>query len=80
MLQVEAARAGMGLATLPGFMGDQIEGLVRTPNCKPYTNYDVWLLSHPDLRDAARLRTFRAFVVELFDRKKSLLTGDEHTH
>jgi hypothetical protein len=41
VLQVEAARAGMGLAPLPSFMGDQIEGLVRIPNCKPYANYDV---------------------------------------
>lgn len=75
-MQVEAARAGMGLATLPCFIGDRVEGLMRVPDCEPYFDYDIWLLSHPDLRDAARLRTFRAFVVDLFEKKHELLTGN----
>jgi DNA-binding transcriptional LysR family regulator len=74
-LQVEAALAGMGLAVLPCFIGDVTDGLRRVPGCEPYANYDIWLLSHPDLRDAARLRAFRAFVVEVFERKKPLLVG-----
>ena len=74
-MQVEAARAGMGLAALPCFIGDQVSGLTRVPGCQPYSDYDIWLLSHPDLRDAARLRTFRAFVVGLFDKKHDLLIG-----
>ncbi len=75
-LQVEAARHGMGLATLPCFLGDTTDGLCRVPGTEPYENYDVWLLSHPDLRDAARLRTFRQFIVEVFDEKRMLLTGE----
>ena len=74
-LQAEAAKQGMGLATLPCFVGDSIEGLCRIPDTEPYMNYDIWLLSHPDLRDAARLRTFRNFIVEVFENKRSLLTG-----
>jgi DNA-binding transcriptional LysR family regulator len=75
ILQVEAARAGMGLAFLPCFLADQIENLSRIPGCQPFSNYDIWLLSHPDLRDAARLRTFRRFIVDLFEKQKPLLTG-----
>ena len=74
-LQAEAAKQGMGLATLPCFVGDTTEGLRRIPNTKPYDNYDVWLLSHPDLRDAARLRTFRQFITQVFERMRPLLTG-----
>lgn len=74
-LQIEAARAGMGLVVLPCFIGDTVDGLARVPGCEPYFNYDIWLLSHPDLRDAARLRTFRAFVIDLFDKKRDLLVG-----
>lgn len=73
--QVEAARAGMGLTALPCFVGDRINGLRRVPDCGPYFDYDIWLLSHPDLRDAARLRAFRAFVVGLFEKKHELLIG-----
>jgi DNA-binding transcriptional LysR family regulator len=75
-LQVEAAAAGMGLTALPCFIGDTVAELVRVPGCEPYANYDIWLLSHPDLRDAARLRAFRAFIVEVFREKRSLLTGE----
>ncbi len=74
-VQAEAAKQGMGLATLPCFVGDTTEGLCRIPNTEPYDNYEVWLLSHPDLRDAARLRTFRRFIAEVFDTKRPLLTG-----
>ena len=74
-LQAEAAKQGMGLATLPCFVGDCTEGLCRIPNTEPYDNYDVWLLTHPDLRDAARLRSFRKFMVEVFEKKQALLSG-----
>ena len=75
MLQAEAAKQGMGIAVLPAFVGDAMKELIRIPGCEPYLNYDIWLLSHPDLRDAARLRTFRKFVVELFEENQSLLAG-----
>jgi DNA-binding transcriptional LysR family regulator len=76
MLQAEAARCGFGLTVLPCFFGDSVEGLRRIPNCEPYLSYDLWMLTHPDLRDAARMRTFRAFAAEAIDRKKTLLAGE----
>lgn len=75
MLQVSAVQAGIGLAALPCFVGDKIPGVVRIPGCEPYENYDVWMLSHPDLRDAARHRTFRQFIADIFDRKQAELLG-----
>ena len=74
MLQVAAVEHGMGLAALPCFLGDQIPGVVRIPGCEPYSNYDVWMLTHPDLRDAARHRVFREFIVDVFRKKASLVT------
>ena len=76
MLQAEAARRGMGLTVLPCFFGDSVEGLRRIPDCEPYLSFDLWMLSHPDLRDAARMRTFRAFAAEAIDRKRTLLVGE----
>ena len=75
MLQATAVQNGLGLATLPCFVGDAIPGVTRLPGCEPYENYDVWMLSHPDLRDAARHRTFRAFIVDLFDEFESVFLG-----
>ncbi len=76
MLQAEAARCGLGLTVLPCFFGDSVEGLRRIPNCEPYLSYDLWMLTHPDLRGTARMRTFRAFAAEAIDRKKTLLAGE----
>ena len=76
MMQAEAARHGMGLAVLPSFLGDRYPGLSRIPGCEPYPNYELWMLSHPDLRDTARLRIFRKFIAQVFRDKKALLTGD----
>ena len=77
MLQAEAARRGLGLTVLPCFYGDNVEGLRRIPNCLPYRSYDLWMLTHPDLRDAARMRTFRAFIAAAIDRKKPQLAGEQ---
>ena len=75
MLQANAARHGLGLTLLPTFFGDATDGLIRIPACEPYPNYDIWMLSHPDLRDAARHRTFRAFVAEAFEQNQQVLLG-----
>lgn len=76
MLQAEAARCGLGLTVLPCFFGDQVAGLRRIPNCESYLSYDLWMLTHPDLRDAARMRTFRAFIAEAIASKKPRLLGE----
>ena len=75
-LQAEAARCGLGLTVLPCFFGDRVEGLRRIPGCEPYPSFDLWMLSHPDLRDAARMREFRAFIAAAIDHKKPLIVGD----
>lgn len=74
-LQAEAARSGMGLTVLPCFFADHIEGLQRVPGCLPYESYDFWILSHPDLRDTARLRVFRKFLIQVILSKVPELTG-----
>ncbi len=75
MLQAEAASRGLGLTVLPCFFGDRVEELQRVPNCEPYSSYDIWMLTHPDLRDAARMRTFRTFIAESIERKHGRLVG-----
>jgi len=74
-MQAEAALCGFGLTVLPCFFGDRIDGLQRIPGCDPYPSYDLWMLSHPDLRDAARMRKFRKYIAAAIDRKKPLLVG-----
>ena len=58
-MQRHAARAGLGLAYLPCIIGDTDPDLVRVPGTEPMPARDVWVLTHGDLRQTARMRAFR---------------------
>ncbi|MEP3275307.1 MAG: LysR family transcriptional regulator [Stappiaceae bacterium] len=75
ILQALAARNGMGIAVLPCFIGDCISELTRVCEPTPEPTFDIWLLSHPDLRDTARLRVFRDFIAEAFRRHSAAFSG-----
>ena len=51
-----AVEAGLGLAHLPCFVGDARPALRRLAEPEPEFAADLWLLTHPDLRGAARVR------------------------
>jgi len=75
MIQLEAAKAGMGLSMLPCYMGDTAPALRRLPPGKPMPDRDIWLLTHEDLRHTARVRRFLDFIAEAFLAKRDLLEG-----
>lgn len=60
--QRAAARAGLGLALLPCFIGDADPELVRASERKPLKARHIWLLTHGDLRRTARIRAFMDFA------------------
>ena len=74
-IQLEATKQGMGLGMLPCFLGDCEGSLVRVPGAEPQLLFDLWVLSHEDLRATARMRVFRDFIAEAIIRKKDLLEG-----
>ena len=55
---LEAARAGMGVALLPCYMGDGEPGLERLAPPIEELGTDLWLLVHEHLRRTARVRAF----------------------
>jgi DNA-binding transcriptional LysR family regulator len=59
-----AVAAGLGIGEMPVYMG-QRENLVRIwPQRRRRADYDVWLVTHPDLRATARIRTVAEFLTE----------------
>ena len=74
-LQIEAARAGMGLAMLPCFLGDRESGLVRIPGAMPIPDRSIWLLSRRGLRQTARVRAFVDFIAAAILDHRALLEG-----
>jgi DNA-binding transcriptional LysR family regulator len=74
-IQLEATKLSMGLGMLPCFLGDCAESLVRVPGTEPAPLFELWVLSHEDLRATARMRAFRDFIAQAIVRQKDLLEG-----
>ncbi len=73
----EAIGAGIGVGAMPCFIGNADPKLVRlTP---PHEEFSVglWLLTHPDLRQSARVRAFMDFVAEEIVRKRAMIENRE---
>ncbi len=72
-----AAKAGIGLAKLPRFIGrTEPELQVLDINTGP-TKWGIWLLYHGDLRATARVRACKEFLEKTLENKRSLIQGDK---
>lgn len=59
-----AARAGLGVAVLPCYLGDGDDRLTAITPPVDELATDLWLLTHPDLRRTARIRAVLDFVAD----------------
>ncbi|MDJ0388691.1 LysR family transcriptional regulator [Roseomonas sp. E05] len=72
-----AARAGLGLAALPRFLGDADPALVRLPAADAGTAArEIWLLVHADLRRSARVRAVMDHLEAVIHAGRGLLAGE----
>ncbi|WP_153769728.1 LysR family transcriptional regulator [Labrenzia sp. CE80] len=55
-LQLHAVSAGVGIGFLPNFMGASAAGLVPLIGPKVHFKREVWLVVHPDIRQAPAIR------------------------
>ncbi len=74
-MQYDALRNGLGLGPLPCVLGDSDPRLVRIEPPHPAIVREIWLLAHPDLRSAARIREFMQVVGDAFGEAQALLVG-----
>ena len=74
-VQMAFAKRGLGMAFLPCMMGDLDPGLRRVPDARPVPHTTLWVLTHPDLRDSVRLRSFREYLYDVVSDKLDLIEG-----
>ena len=74
----ELAAAGIGLAVLPCFVGDRDRRLIRVEPPIAEMTSNVWVLTHKDLRNSARVRALSEHLARGLRRQRSLLEGDSH--
>jgi len=66
MMMRRAIAAGLGLGEIPQYIGEQ-DGLVRLwPERERNRPYEVWMVTHADLRHTARIRAVIDQVVQVF--------------
>jgi DNA-binding transcriptional LysR family regulator len=71
----QAIEAGLGIGMLPCFIGDASDRLRRLVSI-PFTfDASLWLLTHPDLKNSARIRAFIEFVGRELTRQRALIEG-----
>lgn len=62
-------RTGVGVGILPTFMEERHPELVPVSDVIPELSVPVWMLTHPDLRETARVRAFMRFVGDAMAKK-----------
>ena len=74
--QLAAARAGLGLAVLPCYLGDTEPALRRVARepVRELTD-ELWIVTHRDLRHAGRMRAFLDLVGDGLARERDLIAG-----
>lgn len=73
---VTAAAAGLGLATLPCAVADREPRLERICPLPPDFALELWLLTHEDLQQTARVRAFLDFLADALLEEADLLAGN----
>ncbi len=74
--QLVAARAGLGLAVLPCYLGDPEPDLARAlPDPLADLQGELWMVTHTDLRRTARVRAFFDVVATEVGADRTLIEG-----
>lgn len=71
----EAVAAGIGFGLLPCFIGEKTRGVTRLAPPDPDLEGGLWLLTHADLRQTARVRAFMDFAGREIAARRKLLAG-----
>ena len=73
--QIVAVRQGLGMTTLPCFIGDADPLLVRAPGTGLHMHGTLWLLTQGETRKTKRVRLFTEFVSRRLAAYGQLLAG-----
>ncbi len=72
---VTCAKAGLGVALLPCSLADAEPALLRRELPGERLETSVWILTHPEIRNAARIKAFMAFMAKALRGERPVLEG-----
>ncbi len=62
-MQIAAVRAGLGLAVVPDFLAAEEDFVQVVPADQMFSN-EVWLVTHADLSESARIRAVGDYLAD----------------
>ncbi|MDM7860283.1 LysR family transcriptional regulator [Alteromonas sp. ASW11-36] len=71
-----ALKRGQGLGRTACFLGDGCAELIRLPNTIPTPQVDIWVLTHPDLKDTPRVKLLMQYLTHALREKRALIQGE----
>ena len=78
--QIVAVRQGLGMTTLPCFVGDADPLLVRAPGADLHMHGTLWLLTQGETRKTKRVRLFTKLISRRLAAYAPLLAGQSYPH
>jgi len=70
-----AIEAGLGLGYLPCMLGERIPTLTRIEPIDATLSEELWLLTHPELKQSRTVRTFFDFFAAAIDSQREFVAG-----
>lgn len=67
----------IGLARIPCYVGDTQPEICRLDLKLAPSTWGIWILSHMDLRSTARVRVAREFLVDVIEKQRGLILGEQ---
>jgi len=78
-IALHAIAAGIGKSILPCILGDRALGVVRLSG-RPILSRDVWLMTHPELRNLSRIRVVHNWLEAVISTRNSRKLQSPQTH
>lgn len=72
-----AVKVGIGIARMPCYLPDTLldDGIYKLDLSLTPSDWGIWVLHHADLRETARVRAFKQFLIERLQKLKPLFEG-----
>ncbi len=71
-----AVQSGLGVARMPMFLG-YASNIVQVPILQPQPYWDIWGLTHHDLRDAPKVSAFKNILIPFFKERADVFWGND---
>ena len=76
---LNAAAQGLGMTMLPCYFADRYDNVIRASDTISALDMTLWVLTHPDLKETARVRALMTHLYDTLGQNSDLYAGETRT-